>query len=198
MKHLAATVGLTFGESRVRSMQMNIHYLKHRADLLERRLCIYMNYISRPLLVRNFFRLVSRLGDGVFWYALILLLPYLNHDQGFYQAGHIILTAILALLLYKSLKNRMVRERPFINCEIIQQAAPVLDYYSFPSGHTLHAFLFSIMLSYYLPQITVLAWIFTGLVALSRVVLGLHYPTDVFAGALLGSTLSLLSLILLA
>ena len=147
---------------------------------------------------KEFFSLSESFGR---WGVLVCIdsfIAYLNHDQGFYQAGHIILTAILVLLLYKSLKNRMVRERPFINCEIIQQAAPVLDYYSFPSGHTLHAFLFSIMLSYYLPQITVLAWIFTGLVALSRVVLGLHYPTDVFAGALLGSTLSLFSLILLA
>lgn len=179
-------------------MQLNIHHLMHRADLLEQRLCIVMNGISRPLIIRSFFRLVSRLGDGVFWYALILLLPYLNHEQGFYQAGHITLTAILALLLYKSLKNRLVRERPFINCAFIQQAAPVLDYYSFPSGHTMHAFLFSIMLSYYLPQVALLAWIFTGLVALSRVILGLHYPSDVFAGALLGSTFSLLSLILFA
>jgi undecaprenyl-diphosphatase len=137
------------------------------------------------------------MGDGVFWYTLIALLPYLHGRQGFFELIHILITAACALLVYKFLKTRLVRERPFINCKIIQQAAPALDRYSFPSGHTMYAFSFSIMLTYYLPQVGLLTWGFTGLIALSRVVLGLHYPTDVFAGALLGCVLSLTSLLLI-
>ncbi|HNW79764.1 MAG TPA: phosphatase PAP2 family protein, partial [Candidatus Competibacteraceae bacterium] len=69
-----------------------------------------------------------------------------------------------------------------------------LDEYSFPSGHTLHAVSFSIIAVYYYP---VLAWLvlpFTVLVALSRLVLGLHYPSDVLAGILLGAALASLTL----
>lgn len=178
-------------------MQAKLYELFSRIDIIERRLCILLNATSQRAVIRFFFRIVSRMGDGVFWYTLIALLPYLHAEEGFYQLAHIMVTATCALLVYKFLKNRLVRERPFINCEIIQQAAPALDRYSFPSGHTMHAFLFSIMLSYYLPQVALLAWIFTGLVALSRVVLGLHYPTDVFAGALLGSVLALTSLLVI-
>ena len=68
-------------------------------------------------------------------------------------------------------------------------AAP-LDRYSFPSGHTLHAVSFTVLATAYFPA---LGWVlvpFASLVAASRVVLGLHYPTDVLAGALLGTMLA--------
>ena len=65
-----------------------------------------------------------------------------------------------------------------------------LDHFSFPSGHTLHAVTLCILLGYVMP---VLLWVmlpFTLLVAASRVILGLHYPSDVLAGALIGSGLA--------
>ena len=177
-------------------MQAKIHQILSRADHLETRLCILLNAGSRRTAVRLIFRAISRLGDGVLWYTLAAFLPYLYGMQGIYQAAHVMLTASVVLLVYKFLKQKLVRERPFINCDIIQQAAPALDRYSFPSGHTMHAVSFSIMFSLYLPQISVLIWGFTVLVALSRVILGLHYPTDVFAGALLGSVIALSSVVL--
>ena len=97
--------------------------------------------------------------------------------------------------MYKYLKKTLVRERPYISFDNIQQAAPALDRYSFPSGHTMHALSFAVMFSYYLPQATALVWGFAGLVAISRVILGLHYPTDVAAGALLGCSIGLFSLV---
>jgi undecaprenyl-diphosphatase len=69
-----------------------------------------------------------------------------------------------------------------------------LDHFSFPSGHTLHAVLFTVMLGAHFPALLPLLLVFTPLVALSRMVLGLHYPTDVLAGAFLGGGLGLMGL----
>ena len=87
-----------------------------------------------------------------------------------------------------------MRERPFITHPAISCAAAPLDRYSFPSGHTLHAVSFAVLGAHYLPELAVPLAGFAFLVALSRVVLGLHYPTDVAAGALLGGGLALASL----
>jgi len=176
----------------------NLAELFERVDHFESQFCIIINRSSRRAYIRYFFKAVSRLGDGVFWYALALCLPYLNGNIGWLQALHVLATGVVGLSVYKFLKSRLVRERPFISCEVIHQAAPALDRYSFPSGHTLHAVLFSILFSAYLPGVTTLVWCFTSLVALSRIVLGLHYPSDVFVGALLGLAIATISINLVA
>jgi undecaprenyl-diphosphatase len=72
----------------------------------------------------------------------------------------------------------------------IRAGTPPLDRYSFPSGHTLHAVSFTAIATAHFPE---LGWVlvpFTVLVAASRVVLGLHYPSDVLAGAAIGAALA--------
>lgn len=68
----------------------------------------------------------------------------------------------------------------------IVASGKALDRFSFPSGHTLHAVAFSCVALAYYPALAPLLLPFTGLVAMSRPVLGLHYPSDVLAGALIG------------
>jgi undecaprenyl-diphosphatase len=73
---------------------------------------------------------------------------------------------------------------------------PPLDRFSFPSGHTLHAVSFSTVALFYYPQLGWLLVPFTLLVAASRIVLGLHYPSDVLVASVIGLGLGWSSVLL--
>jgi undecaprenyl-diphosphatase len=167
-----------------------------RFDAAELKFCRYLNRSSRSSVVRESFRAVGWLGDGWLWYALLLVLPLLYGTEGLIASVHMTATAVLGLTLYKLIKNRAVRERPYITYSAIECASAPLDRYSFPSGHTLHAVCFTLIVTSYFPEWTAALVAFTLLIALSRVVLGLHYPTDVAAGAALGGGLGFGSLLL--
>jgi undecaprenyl-diphosphatase len=161
-----------------------------RIDAAEYGLCRRMNRSASRVSIRHTFRIVSRLGDGVVWYVLMLALPLLYGTAGIRPALCMALTGLVGLILYKGLKRVIVRERPFITHIGISVGAAPLDRYSFPSGHTLHAVSFTWQAVASFPE---LAWVLVPLatlIAASRVVLGLHYPTDVLAGAAIGAALA--------
>lgn len=166
-----------------------------RLDAWETGFCQRCNRIGTVPLVRRYFSLMSRLGDGIAWYTMLLLLPIWAGTPAIGPALHMGATALAGVLIYKFIKAMLNRERPFASNGAVQALLPPLDRYSFPSGHTLHAVAFSIMLAHYYPALLVAALPFALSVALSRVVLGLHYPTDVLAGALLGAVIANASLL---
>ncbi len=158
--------------------------------------CERMNRASQRENVCVVFRLVSRLGDGVFWYVFWMALLLMDGRQAIWPVLHMALTGLVCTCSYKALKVATLRPRPYQIHQVIKLGAAPLDHFSFPSGHTLHAVAFSVMLAWYYPQTLVLCVPFTLLVAISRPVLGLHYPTDVLAGAALGGAIAWASLLL--
>lgn len=134
-------------------------------------------------------RIVSISGDG-WMYGVFCLMLY---SQGHAQAGSLFSLLLLAyaveLPVYAVLKNTLKRQRPCQRLKLgsIIQAS---DKFSFPSGHTAGAFVFAVVGSHVLPAATPWFFAWASGIGLSRVALGVHYPTDIAAGALLGSSIA--------
>ena len=172
-------------------------YLFQKFDQYEFRFCVYLNNYSRRLPIRDFFRLISRLGDGIFWYVLILSLPLFNGMAGLIQMANIIVVGAFSVILYKFLKAHLVRERPYISFGSIIAHTQPLDRYSFPSGHSMNAACLAVLLASCELMLFEVVSIFAALVAMSRVILGMHYPSDVIIGLTLGTGIALAGLALL-
>ncbi len=174
-------------------MSHKLAFYLHRFNAFDSALCIKVNHTSQYRWVRLWFRLISRLGDGVFWYTVMLGIILTQGNDGIQPALHMGLAGLIGTCLYKWIKGKTLRPRPYEVHQDIWLTGRPLDRFSFPSGHTLHAVAFcSVALVYY----PMLAWLlvpFTVMVAMSRVVLGLHYPSDVLAGAAIGGLIAALS-----
>lgn len=163
-----------------------LHSSLRRISAFDLALCLRFNRTSRYRAVRHFFWFWSRIGNGMFWYALAAVLPLVYGQAAWPAVAAMSAAGVIGLQLYRWLKVRTLRPRPFQVYSAIQAGAPVLDRFSFPSGHTLHAVSFTTVCTAFFPETAPLLWSVAALVAMSRPVLGLHYPTDVVAGGLLG------------
>ena len=160
----------------------------------DERACGSLNRMIHVSSLHFLFRSVSWLGNGIFWYALMLGLLIADAEGAWGAVLHMALTGLACTLIYRVLKGRTLRPRPYqVHLHIAAGAQP-LDQFSFPSGHTLHAVAFSLIACVYYPLLAWIAVPFTLLVAMSRMVLGLHYPSDVLAGGALGALVAQASL----
>ena len=159
-------------------------------------LCLAVNRRCQRRLVKRFFSVISRLGDGVLWYVLMVALPLFYGAEAITVSLQMIVSGGIALVVYKSLKSSTTRKRPCDLDQGILAGTPPLDLYSFPSGHTLHAVSFIVIVLHYYPALSILLIPACALIAASRVILGLHFPTDVLAGFLIGGATASITLFL--
>lgn len=151
--------------------------------------CARANRWGRIARFRALMTLVSRIGDGPVWYALMAALVALDGMRGLIATLHMAGTGFVALMLYLGIKRWSRRLRPYERDRRIEALTPALDRYSFPSGHTLHALAFTWVAVAWYPTLAIVLYPLTALIALSRVVLGLHFPTDVAASIALATLL---------
>ncbi|MGB5324160.1 MAG: phosphatase PAP2 family protein [Pseudomonadales bacterium] len=166
--------------------------LLHRLSLFDQKLFLWLNKKShsRLRLVRTA-QLLSRTGDG---YAQVLL-PFLFNVTGKPFAQEFFLKLACALVLertvYFTLKNTLKRRRPPQAIPGFSATIIASDEFSFPSGHTSAAFLLAVITAAFHPGLSYMMFIWAALVGLSRIALGVHFPADIVAGAILGSAIAL-------
>ena len=165
-----------------------------RMQRWDEQLCVAMNRAIRYGAVLPLFRAISWLGNGIFWYSLMLSMLLHDGADGVPALLHMMIVGVACTALYKLLKQRTLRPRPYQALQAVAPGASALDAFSFPSGHMLHAVAFSMVAIAYYPMLAVPLAFFCLLTAASRVVLGLHYPSDVLAGAAIGALIAGLSL----
>jgi len=142
-----------------------------------------------PKWVRMWMICATRGGDGWLWYALGFVLLILGGAERFRAVGEAALSAGLGIVLFLWLKQAANRKRP---CALEPHCWANLlppDRFSFPSGHTITAFAVATPIVACYPSLAYGLWFCAWSVAISRVLLGMHFVSDVVAGALLGWTL---------
>lgn len=144
---------------------------------------------NAPRLMRGLMIAATRMGDGWLWGALGLFLLLFGGDARFLAVSSGSLAACVGIVIFCSLKHASRRKRP---CEIMPHCwasiAPP-DRYSFPSGHTIVAFAVALSVGSFYPVWLPALLVAALLIAMSRIILGMHFLSDVVAGAAIGALL---------
>ena len=150
------------------------------------------NNWEAPRWVQFYLISATRGGDGWLWYAMGLAILILGGKTRFEALGAAGIASALSVLLFQWLKRVTGRRRP---CQIEPHCWATLlppDQFSFPSGHTMTAFAVAIPLALFYPTLAI-GLLFCALsIATSRILLGMHFLSDVVAGALIGTGLGYL------
>ncbi len=141
-------------------------------------------------------RILTRIGDGYFWGLLTIILALAD---GRWTATIVTVSSAfgLELTLYSVVKRSVSRLRPFVSIPGATVLIMPPDEYSFPSGHTAAACVMTTIVAAWYPMLLILMIPLTVGIGISRVYLGVHYPSDIAAGAVLGSASTGLALALL-
>jgi undecaprenyl-diphosphatase len=156
---------------------------------VDHRLMRRVHWWHAPRFLRLWMICATRGGDGWLWYAMGLAVLLFGGESRYAAVGASSLAAATGIALFLWLKRFANRRRP---CAIEPHCWSTLlppDQFSFPSGHTITAFAVSIPLALAYPPLMAGLLFCAVSIAVSRILLGMHFLSDVVAGALIGTTL---------
>lgn len=162
----------------------------------DHRLMVRVNHWHPPKWLRLWMLAATRGGDGALWYALGLVVALCGGPERFRALLAATLAVAVGIVLFIELKRAFRRPRP---CTLEPHCWAHLlppDQFSFPSGHTITAFAVAIALGAFYPELFPVLLFCAASVAASRIVLGMHFLSDVLAGAALGTVLATLAVAL--
>ena len=152
-----------------------------------------VNQWRAPRWMRMWMIAATRGGDGWLWYLMGLAVALFGGPERFEAVGAAALASGVGVGLFLKLKKTFKRRRP---CALEPHCWATLlppDQFSFPSGHTITAFAVTVALGTFYPAMLLGLCFCAVSVALSRIVLGMHFLTDVIAGAAIGGLLGYMS-----
>jgi len=139
-----------------------------------------------PRWIRLWMVCATRGGDGWLWYSLGVVLLLFGGPSRFHAVSEAAVSAGIGIALFLWLKRTARRRRP---CALEPHCWSTLlppDQFSFPSGHTITAFAVATPLMMYYPDWTAGLVFCAASIAISRIILGMHFLSDVLSGAVLG------------
>jgi undecaprenyl-diphosphatase len=170
-----------------------LHWLQTRDHHLMRR----VNRWTPPRWVRLWMVAATRGGDGWLWYVLGAAVALLGGPERFRADLAAVLAVSTGIALFLYLKRLCNRKRPgSLEPHCWAKLLPP-DQFSFPSGHTITAFSVASSLATFYPPMLIGLLFCAFSVAVSRILLGMHFLSDVLAGAAIGSLLGYTAAVLL-
>lgn len=168
-------------------------FIKH-VESSDKVLLNFFNHKIKCRVFDFFMPVITYLGSAIFSF-LFCIVTILNRNAYIHLLGvNCAASLFCSNIAAQIIKRKLNRIRPFLMLDDLNIKKIGIDKYSFPSGHTTAAFAMAVMVSltFHTTNVTILCILLAFFIGISRMYIGVHYPSDVIAGIVLGSLSSII------